>query len=207
MADNKIIEEDIVEEHNGVYGSKWHIVSTEGFDLPEGLKYLKNSWEGSVENRALHGVKRIQKYKASMRISNVRLDEALKKVTYLLGKFFVYDTDVEIINCPGGANKGFADQKFSRHIGNFILHGCVLKFEDLSHIMILACVGGSSKEYSLTKNIFVNKDWTFIDEIKGFFDRNPEYRDLLSFDLRDCNFSNEDKKLLKISFSNLSVLI
>ena len=42
MADNKIIEEDIVEEHNGVYGSKWHIVSTEGFDLPEGLEYLKN---------------------------------------------------------------------------------------------------------------------------------------------------------------------
>ena len=30
-----MIDEDVVEEHNGVYGGKWHIVSHEGFDLPE----------------------------------------------------------------------------------------------------------------------------------------------------------------------------
>ena len=37
MESAKIVTEDVVEEHNGVYGGKWHIVSPEGFDLPEGL--------------------------------------------------------------------------------------------------------------------------------------------------------------------------
>ena len=99
MEDIQMIQEDIFEEHNSIYGVKWHIVSIEGFDLPEGLEYLKNSWEVSVESRVLHGVKRIQKYKASMLISYVRLDETLKKVIYLLGKLFAYDIDFEIINC------------------------------------------------------------------------------------------------------------
>lgn len=44
-----MIAEDVIEEHNGVYDGKWHIVSVEGSDLPEGLEYLKNSWEGSWE--------------------------------------------------------------------------------------------------------------------------------------------------------------
>jgi hypothetical protein len=35
--------EDDVEEYNGVYGDKWHIVSQKGFDLPEGLEYLRKS--------------------------------------------------------------------------------------------------------------------------------------------------------------------
>ena len=39
-----MIVEDIIEERNGVYDSKWHIVSSEGFDLPEGLEYLKRGW-------------------------------------------------------------------------------------------------------------------------------------------------------------------
>ena len=49
MEDTKMISEDVIEERNGVYGGKWHIVSPEGFDLPEGLEYLKNSWEGDTQ--------------------------------------------------------------------------------------------------------------------------------------------------------------
>ena len=37
-----MVTEDVIEEHNGVCGGKWHIVCPEGFDLPEGLEYLKN---------------------------------------------------------------------------------------------------------------------------------------------------------------------
>ena len=44
MQDTEMIAEDIVEEHNGVYDGKWHIVSPEGFDLPEGLEYLKGGY-------------------------------------------------------------------------------------------------------------------------------------------------------------------
>ena len=36
-----MVVEDVVEEYNGVYCGKWHIISPEGFDLPEGLKYLR----------------------------------------------------------------------------------------------------------------------------------------------------------------------
>ena len=39
-----MIEEDIVEEHNGVYDGNWHIVTPEGFDLPEELEYLKGGY-------------------------------------------------------------------------------------------------------------------------------------------------------------------
>ena len=38
-------EEDAIEEHNGVYGNKWHITTQEGFDLPEGLEYFKNCFK------------------------------------------------------------------------------------------------------------------------------------------------------------------
>ena len=48
--DAKMVVEDVVEEYNGVYCGKWHIISPEGFDLPEGLKYLKNSWGGTLKN-------------------------------------------------------------------------------------------------------------------------------------------------------------
>ena len=33
----KMNEEDIIEEHNGVYNGKWNTVSPEGFYLKEGL--------------------------------------------------------------------------------------------------------------------------------------------------------------------------
>ncbi len=36
--------EGVVEEHNGVYGGKWNIVSSEGFDLPAGREFLKGGW-------------------------------------------------------------------------------------------------------------------------------------------------------------------
>lgn len=45
-----MVVEDVVEEYNGVYSGKWHIISPEGFDLPEGLKYLKNSWGGTLKS-------------------------------------------------------------------------------------------------------------------------------------------------------------
>ena len=45
LEDIKMITDDVIKDHNGVYGGKWNIVTNEGFDLPEGMEYLKNSWE------------------------------------------------------------------------------------------------------------------------------------------------------------------
>lgn len=204
MEDMKMVTEDVIAEHNGVYGGKWHIVSLEGFDLPEGLEYLRNSWE---ERAFIYGVQRFQKYIASMQINNVQLDEAIKRVTSLLDEFAAYHTDVEIINSPGESNNRFANPKFLRYICNFTLHGCVLTFEDLYEIMTTG-PSKSGGEFSLSQNIFQNKDWEFIYDIKDFFDRNQQYRGMFkSFDLRCCNFSCEEQKSLREAFRHLSVLI
>lgn len=201
MEDMKIVAEDVIEEHNGVYGGKWHIISLEGFDLPEGLDYLRNSWEG------MYGEKRFQKYIATMQINNVQLDEAIKRVTSLLDEFAACHTDVEIINSPGESNNGFANPKFLPYIHNFTLHGCVLTFEDLYEIMTTG-PSKSGGEFSLSQNIFKNKDWEFVYDIKDFFDRNKQYRGMFkSFDLRCCNFSSEEQKYLREAFRHLSVLI
>ena len=52
MDDTNVFSENVVDEYNGIYCGKWHIVSPEGY-LPEGLEYLKNSWEGSIEEENL----------------------------------------------------------------------------------------------------------------------------------------------------------
>ena len=44
-----MVAEDVVEEHNGIHCRKWPIVSLEGFELPEGLEYLKNRWEKNTQ--------------------------------------------------------------------------------------------------------------------------------------------------------------
>ena len=51
MENTKMIAEDVVEEHNGVYNGKWHIVSPQGFDLPEGLEYLKDAQNDEITVR------------------------------------------------------------------------------------------------------------------------------------------------------------
>ena len=96
----KMNEKDIIEEHNGVYNGKWHIVSPEGFDLKEGLEYLKKSWEGSIEEETFCNKERIFKYNAKIKISNVDLKLVLKKVSSLLVQVYAYGIDVEFIDCP-----------------------------------------------------------------------------------------------------------
>jgi len=103
--DTKIHEEDIFEEYNGVYGGKWHIVSPEGFDLPEGQDYLKYSWEGSWEDYQLHGKERIHRYVAKIKVSNVGLAEATEQLHHVLKKFWAHETDLEIENCRGDTTK------------------------------------------------------------------------------------------------------
>ena len=68
-----MIAEDAIEEHNDVYDVKWYIVSPEGFDLPEGLEYLKNSWE-----------KDIQRYKAHIVVKNISLRITFEEAYSLL---------------------------------------------------------------------------------------------------------------------------
>ena len=77
-----MVDEDVVEEHNGVYGAKWHIVSPEGFDLPEGLEYLKDAQNEEI---TVHG-------------SKMEVDEFVKGVRNIMGESNV-EVNVEITDC------------------------------------------------------------------------------------------------------------
>ena len=208
MEDTKIIAEDIIEEHNGVYGGKWYIVSPEGFNLPEGLEYLKNSWEGSWDDHCIGRKERIHKYDASIKISNVPLGDAFKEVYHVLRKLRAYGTDLEIGNCTDITNELQQNDLncIMYYVKNLSVHNCLLTFDELALIMYGAYKGGNS--YILSNNVFVNKtlcQWErvrkWLNEIK---DRKVAFK---VFDLRGCNLSVSEKESLKREFGSLNLLI
>ena len=79
---------------------KWYIASPEGFDLPEGLEYLKNSWEGSIEEQISFKRKEIFKYSAKIKICSIDLCSSLKRVSFLLNNAWSYNAGVEFKDCP-----------------------------------------------------------------------------------------------------------
>ena len=114
-----------------------------------------------------------------MRISNVQLDITLETVYVLLDRFAAYDTDVEIVNCPGKTKHDSFNVRLFRYLCNFTLQGCSLSFKYLRNIIVRAMKGESI--YCLSHNNFENKDWNFIDEISEHFVIFPEYINIQIF--------------------------
>jgi hypothetical protein len=83
METQKNISEEILIEHNGVYDDKWHIILPEGFHLPVGLEYLKNS-----SQKTLNGI--VFKYIPIIRITNMYLDDILNEFIILIKNFEKY---------------------------------------------------------------------------------------------------------------------
>ena len=207
MEGTKMLKEDIIEEQNGVYSGKWHIVSPEGFDLKEGLEYLKNGWEGSIEEETFCNKERIFKYNAKIKVSNVDLKLALKKVSSLLVQVYAYDTDVEFVDCP----RKQVPLEISRlrifpFIREFKLTGCILTYEDLYDI--IRCCSGKSK-LCLSGNTFINKPGEkSIEQIEKYIDIGKNVQESFNyFDLRNCNFSQEEKELLRKKLKYMKVLL
>jgi hypothetical protein len=124
--------------------------------LPEGLEYLKNSWEGTIEDETFYNKERIFKYNAKIKISHVDLKIALKKVSFLLAQVYAYDTDVEFKDCP---RKTVPLEISILRIFPFVrelkITGCYLTYEDLCDL--IRCGGGISKPYCLSGNNFVTE--------------------------------------------------
>ena len=164
MEDTRMIEEDVIEEHNGVYGGKWHIVSTEGFELPEGLEYLKNSWEGSLDLEYERGKSRTHKYVASIKVSGIPLKNTFEGLAYILGKFEAYDTNLELKNCIGNSKdvRSTCLDKITYYARSFSVHGCQLTFKELASIMYRAFTMSEifvkSTSYNLSENFFIDKN-------------------------------------------------
>ena len=207
--------EDCIQEYNGVYDDKWHIVSPEGFDLPEGLEYIKNSWEGSWDKTypeqtyGIPGKERIHKYNANIKISNVSLGSALKEILGILVEFHAYGTNFEIENCKGNTEelKKYDFSSVLCFANNLSIHGCQLTFKDLYWIMA-RIIFKEGNSYNLSDNVFINKDLTRLEGIKESLhyirEGNTPFK---VFDLRRCNFSKSEKESLIKEAGNLNFLI
>ena len=153
MEKNKDGEEDVVEEHNGVYGGKWHIISPEGFKQSAGLDYLKNSWDGSWDDHCMGRKGRIHKYIAYIKVRNVQLEDAFREIYRVLQKFTAYGTKLEIRNCFGSLTTQRIDSVIP-YTGDFSINGCQLTFRDLGYIICVTCSG--KHKYDLSGNRFEN---------------------------------------------------
>ena len=199
----KMVTKDIIEEHNGVYCGKWHIVSLEGFALPEGVEYLKNSWEGSWDDHFMGRKERIHKYIANITVRNVQLEDAFREIYRLLNKFTAYGTNLEIRNCFGSLTTQRIDSVIP-FVGDFLINGCQLTFRNLGNIICATCSG--KYKYDLSGNRFENLSQLKIFE-KPFDIVKKESITGKSFDLRNCNFTERDKIYLKEILERRNLLI
>ena len=209
MKDEKTVSGDVVEERNGVYGGKWHIVSTEGFDIPEGQDYLKNSWEGIWGNYEIYGTERIHKYVASVKVSNITLAESAEELYKVLSKFHAYETNLEIENCTG-------DDRQSKHhylewlvyyAKNFSINGCQLKFKNL-YCIICRMHDTSDGSYDLSGNVFISKKPNHFVKTKKWIGLIKKHNKTFKIlDLRKCNFFEQEKAELIQEATPLNFLI
>lgn len=175
--------------------------------MPEGLEYLKSIWEGSIEDETFNNKERIFKYNAKIKISNVDLKLVLKKVSSLLVQVYAYGTDVEFIDCP---RKQIPLEISMLWIFPFVrefkLAGCILTYEDLYDI--IRCGSGMSK-LCLSGNKFINDPGEkSIEQIEKYIDIGKDVQESFnSFDLRNCNFSKEEKELLKKKLQYMKLLL
>ena len=198
MEDEKMLLDDVIEEHNGIYGGEWHIISPEGLDLPEGLEYLKNTWEGSIDEEFSHRRNRIFKYNAKIKISHVDLYTSLKKVSSLLEKTWSFDTDLEFKDCPRKCTSlKIPYLQMFPFVRKLKILGCILTYKDLQDIM--HCSFGSKRECYLSENTFKDGECTesvsYIEQQISILKPIQETYKVL--DLRKCNFSEAEKKSLK----------
>ena len=176
--------------------------------MPEGLEYLKNSWEGTIEDETFYNKERIFKYNAKIKISHVDLKIALKKVSSLLSQVYAYDNDVEFKDCP---RKTVPLEISMLRIFPFVrelkITGCYLTYEDLCDL--IRCGGGISKPYCLSGNNFVTEPGEkSTEQIEQKIDISKRIQESFSLlDLRNCKFSQEKKELLRKKLQYMNLLL
>ena len=183
-----MVTEDVVEEHNGVYGGKWHIVSPEGFDLPEGLEYLKNSWEGDEDCGDY-------RYLPTLRVSGLSLNTAIERLNDIFGLRNEI-LRLEMINCTK-ANAEFSFRGIAvRKSVELNIHNCVLTFSMLRDIVLEVCHENTIVD--LSGNIFKKRgnDGSYLDELEHISEKNW-HSDVKALNLMDCNFNDKEKDLLR----------
>ena len=189
----KIYEEDVVEEHNGVYGGKWEIVSPEGSALPEGLEYLKNSFE-----------KNLQKYKANILVKNIPLRITFDKIYSLLWNANIENFILEI--CSDKEKDPLLNFKRAPFLflDELVVRDCHITIEDLYDVIFAGVWNEVSCKFS--NNIFVSKNFDDLNHLEVYFKKNQDnfaQRSIGRLDLRYCNFTPEEAEILKNKLEKL----
>ena len=183
-----MIVEDIIEERNGVYDSKWHIVSSEGFDLPEGLEYLKRGWGHDQK-----GITCI--YIPFIKVSCIPLDVALLKVCGVI-EIFNVGVNIKFERCTGKSKDGQFGKLMGMKLFDLTIHECNLTFRDIRE-MLDPSNSNLVHGIDLSGNVFdeCDKNWNILDEISQFGTVGDPPVDELN--LTNCGFSATEKKLLE----------
>ena len=193
MDDTKMIAKDVVEEHNGVYGGKWHIVSPEGFDLPEGLEYLKYNAR-HLPLKALDD----SETSAIIAISNMGYSVTLREVYSLLNKSKAYDIGLVIHHCCSTVDSLCFDsdvmQLVAFRIKNIVINDGILTFRDLWSLVVVTWC--SDVCCYLSNIVFINKDWTLISNIPTSIN-SIKYEPPRIFEIRNCNLNEFEKSRLQ----------
>ena len=188
MEDTKIIAGDIIEEHNGVYNGKWHIASPEGFDLPEGMEYLKGGWDHSKKGTTCL-------YIPVIKVSYIPLHVALLKVWSILA-IFNLGVDIEFEKCTEKSKEGQFGMLMGMEFFNLTVHACNLTFRDIKE-MLDPNNSNIVHGINLSGNLFdkSDKNLDILDEISQF----KTFGDLPvdEFILTNCGFSATEKKVLE----------
>ena len=183
-----MIEEKDIEEHNGVYGGKWHITSLDGFDLPEGIEYLNNSWEGNDDNGHY-------RYLPILVVSCLPLDRSIEKLNSLFEwRYEIFK--LEMNNCTEAKAELLFKGVAIRKAIELNIHGCVLTFSMIRDIVKEVC--HENTILNLSGNIFKksDNDNIYLDELERFSEKKW-HEDIKILNLENCNFSDEEKNLLR----------
>ncbi len=174
--------------------AKWYIASPEGFDLSEGLEYLKNSWEGSIEERISFKRKEIFKYSAKIKICSIDLCSSLKRVSFLLNNAWSYNAGVEFKDCPRKCTSlKIPYLRIFPFVTKLKIQGCILTYKDLQDIMNSSI--GTNRELYLSENTFEDggcaESINCIEQLINILKSIQECYNVL--DLQKCNFSEMEK--------------
>ena len=161
-----------------------------------------------MKRKIYYNNERIFKYNAKIIISHVDLKVALKKVSSLLVQVYAYDTDVEIRNCSRKhVPLEIWKLRIFPFVREFIITGCYMTYKDLYDI--IRCGGGIGHLHNLSANTFVNESGEkSIEQIEKQINRGKNIQESFSlFYLRNCNFSQEEKELLRKKLQYMNLLL
>ena len=190
MEKANMVMEDVFEEHNGVYGGKWHIFSSEGFDLPEGLEYLKNSCEGDEDNW-------IYRYVPTIAVERIPLKTVIEKLNEIMSERGE-SIALELSQCSEKGDFSYNNYNLLNHCNKIKIQGSILTFKNLEDIIMGISIGEC--HIDLSENVFqyTEKDWKLVDNIKNFFEgADSSVDNIKTFKMENCNFTESEREILK----------